>query len=297
MRRSLAGLAPLVAALGGELLENGRRALVPGPGHGPADRSLSLLLSEGRVIVHSFAEDDWRDVLRDLRARGLVDVEGRLAGAPASVAAPPLSQAARRRVAEQLWSEARCCAGTPAERHADRRGVVRPLGAALRFHPAVAAAVYSRRGPVRPALLAAIRDPDGALCGVEVTYLGRDGRRARVATPRKTIGLRPAGAAVRLDPAGPTMIAGEGVFSCLSASQALQLPAWALLSAANLRAFRPPRGVAQVVVAADRGRVGEAAAAGLAQALVEVGVAVSVRLPPRGAADWNDAVCGSGRGR
>ncbi len=48
-------LARIVARLGGVLLDGGRRALVPGPGHSKHDRSVSLLAAEdGRILVHCF---------------------------------------------------------------------------------------------------------------------------------------------------------------------------------------------------------------------------------------------------
>jgi len=48
---SLAGLA---RALGGDCYAGGRRALLPAPGHSCEDRSVSLRLVEGRLLVHSF---------------------------------------------------------------------------------------------------------------------------------------------------------------------------------------------------------------------------------------------------
>jgi phage/plasmid primase-like uncharacterized protein len=131
---------------------------------------------------------------------------------------------------------------------------------------------------------------------VEVSYLAPGGGPARVAVPRKTVGRRPAGAAVRLDPAAPALLVGEGVFTCLSASEALDLPAWAALAVANLRVWTPPPGVERVVIAADRGPIGEAGAATLARRLRALGLAAEVRLPPAGFADWNDAARGTGEG-
>ena len=92
-----------------------------------------------------------------------------------------------------------------------------------------------------PALIAAIRDTDGALTGVEVTYLAANGQRAvDLRLARKTVGLVPGGCAVRLDPAAPEMLVAEGVFTALSASEWFGLPAWALMSTRNLRAWTPP---------------------------------------------------------
>jgi hypothetical protein len=293
-RPSHGSLAGIVRALGGELYDGGRRAVVPGVGHSPGDRSVSLLLQHGRVVAHSFAGDDWRDILDELRARGLVYARNRVAGAGADGAPAVLSLRERRAAAARLWEDAREVRGTLAERHARARAVRRGLSDDLRFHPCVPSAVYMDGGVRRPALLAAIREPAGALVGVEVAYLAPDGAAARLAVPRKTVGSRPPGSAVRLDPVGPTLLVGEGVFTCLSASEALGLPAWALLAVGNLRAWTPPVGVQRVVIAADRGAPGESGATVLARRLGSRGVRAEVRTPPAGFADWNDAARGAG---
>ncbi len=286
-----ASLAPIVRALGGDLLAGGLRAQVPGPGHSPADRSVSLLLAGSRVVVHCFAGDDWREVLAELRDLGLVDAAGRLVGAAGDRGrrGDPPPRAARTAIARQLWSEARAIGGTLSERHLRLRGVAGTPPDALRHHPGVPAAVYAGQGVRRPALLAAIRDPAGDLQGLEVTYLAANGDRAPVPTPRKTIGGCPAGSAVRLAPARPRLLVGEGVFTCLSAARVFALPAWALLSTRNLRSWRPPAEVRAVLIAADRGPDGERSARGLAAALRARGVQAAVRWPPAPYGDWNEA--------
>lgn len=74
-------LHALVAALGGDLYHGGARANVPAPGHSAKDRSISLLLTEGRVVIHGFGGVDWRAMRDDLRRRGFIDDAGRLTGA------------------------------------------------------------------------------------------------------------------------------------------------------------------------------------------------------------------------
>lgn len=285
---SRGGLAAIVRALGGDLYADGGRANVPGPGHSAADRSVSLMLSDGRVIAHSFAGDGWSAVLDDLFERGLIDRDGSLRGAGVVSAASGPSARARRAIAQGLWAEGRPFAGTLSETHLRRRGVM-SASAALRHHPGVPAAVYAARGLRRPALLAAIMAPAGELTGVEVTYLAPNGERARMSLARKTIGVRAPGSAVRLDPPAPRMLVGEGVTTCLSAAARFGLRAWALLSTGNLRAWRPPPGVEFVVIAADRGRDGERSALVLAAALRDLGVRGAVRWPPAPFGDWNEA--------
>ena len=106
--------------------------------------------------------------------------------------------------------------------------------------------------------------------------------------PRKTVGPAPGGCAVRLDEAAEEMLVGEGVFTTLSATEWFGLPGWALLSTRNLRVWSPPDGVSSVLIAADRGKDGEASAAQLQGRLVHAGVAASVALPPEPFGDWNE---------
>ena len=244
------------------------------------------------MVIHTFAGDDWRSVADHFRRLGLIGPTGRLCGAivgPAATEAERPSLRARSDHARRLWEEAVPLGGTLSERHCRRRSIDGPPSDALRHHPGVASAVYMDTGTRRPALLAAIRTAEGELCGVELTYLAPNGDRARLATPRKTIGGRPAGAAVRLDPAGPRMVVGEGVFTTLSAGRRFGRPAWALLSVRNLVRWRAPPGVEDVLVAADRGAVGECGARRLVAALRSAGLRAAAVAPPAPYADWNDA--------
>lgn len=289
-------LKSIVQALGGELYDGGRRANVPAPGHSAADRSVSLLLRDGRVVVHSFGDGDWKGVLDALRAANLIDDEH----APVSGTSPgwsslraPDSRRARQDAARRLWEAGRAVAGTVSERHLRLRGVLLTPGAAvLRHHLAAPVSIYRPGTWRRPALLAAIQDRDGTLTAVEVTYLAANGRRAdTLRLARKTVGVAPGGCAVRLDPAAPEMVVGEGVFTTLSASQIFGLPAWALMSARNLRVWTPPAEVKAVVIAADRGPVGEAAAQALETRLHGLDVAARIALPPAPWGDWNEWSC------
>jgi hypothetical protein len=85
------------------------------------------------------------------------------------------------------------------------------------------------------------------------------------------------------------MLVGEGVFTTLSASEWFGLPAWALMSTRNLRRWRPPAGVREVLIAADRGTDGEASAEQLRVGLAAAGLKARVALPPEGLGDWNEA--------
>lgn len=290
-------LAALARALGGDVYAGGRRALLPAPGHSAGDRSISLWLTDGRVVVHSFGGGDWREALDVLRAGGWIDAENRLLAsngraAPDRSHGPDPTRAARVAAAQRLWvAGGPVAAGSAAALHLARRGVDLGLAAgdALRAHAAAPATVYRGDGPFRPALLAAVLSDQGRLTAVEITYLDAQGRRCAAARPpRKVVGVLPPGCAVRLAPQAPDLLVGEGVFTTLSAMRRFALPGWALLSAVNLRRWRAPAGVRRVVIAGDRGRAGEEAARQLQAALRAEGVSADVVLPPVGVGDWND---------
>lgn len=288
-------LKPIVQALGGDLYDRGLRANIPAPGHSAADRSVSLLLREGRVIVHTFGDGDWKDVLDYLRGEGLVDAHN----APTSLSQSSPAQAVgaatgleRRQAALRIWEAGRPLGGTLSARHCAQRSVSRPLPGpdVLRHGGQTPVSAYAETRHHRPALLAAISDKDGAFTAVEVTYLAPNARRAiDLRLSRKTVGPSPVNCAVRIDAAAPQMLVGEGLFTTLSASARFGLPAWALMSTRNLRHWRPPPGVREVLIAADRGVDGEASAEQLRAGLAAAGLKARVALPPEGFGDWNEA--------
>lgn len=295
-------LRSIVQTLGGDLYDGGRRANIPAPGHSAADRSVSLLLQNDRVVVHTFGDGDWRTVLDHLRRLNLIDA----ANAPLSVSgaiervsrAETPSAPERRDAALRLWEAGRSIRRTPSERHCRLRGIKRDLPGpeALRHCAETPVAAYRRSRYARPALLAGIQTADGRFTAVEVTYLTPNGRRAEdLRLARKTVGQAPGGCAVRLDPVDNEMLVGEGVFTTLSASEWFGLPAWALMSTRNLRAWSPPAGVRSVLIAADRGKDGEGAAEVLRARLVDENIAVTVAFPPAPWGDWNEWSVAQGR--
>ena len=75
-------LKDIVDVLGGEVHRGGNRAHIPAPGHSTDDRSVSLLLQNNRLIIHSFTDGgDWRAIRDDLRERGFINAAGELVGA------------------------------------------------------------------------------------------------------------------------------------------------------------------------------------------------------------------------
>ncbi|MEQ7154574.1 DUF7146 domain-containing protein [Brevundimonas aurifodinae] len=284
-------LHAIVAALGGDLYQGGHRANVPAPGHSAHDRSVSLLLSDERLVIHSFGAADWRAMRDDLRRRGFIDRGGRLTGRHRAGPAPPRpDRLTRLAAAVRLWE-----VGVPigvnslAERYLRSRFVTRGATSAnLRHHPHAPTSVYRPGSAHRPALAARISDDADQLTGVELTYLSPNGRRAtELRVSRKTVGHVPPGAAVRLWPAAPEMLAAEGVLTTLSAAERFQLPGWALLAANNLARWTPPSCARRVLIAADRGVVGQDRAWRLHRRLVDLGIGAEVVWPDAPFDDWN----------
>ena len=190
--------------------------------------------------------------------------------------------------ARRLWARCRAIDGTHAEAYLRARGLARCRFAALRFHRAL----RYREGAcvVRlPALVAAVTGDDGAVTGVQRTWLDpRSPAKAGVAAPRKALG-RIYGHAVRFDRIAPgaTLLVGEGIETVLSWVTAVpDVDAAAALSAGSLGAFAPPLGLARLVIARDNDAEGERAAERLARRCARAGVAACVLVPEGG--DFND---------
>lgn len=297
-------LRSIVTALGGDLYQNGSRANVPAPGHGADDRSVSLMVSKGRVVVHSFGAADWREVRDDLCRRGLVDRDGRLIGSggfsSAGASRPRPCALERRAVAGTLWANGiRPSEDGIVVRHLRSRAVSWSAALCdLREHPRAPFSVYEPGGRTGRALMAAVRDPDGALTAVELTYLTPNGRVATsLRAPRKTVGQVPGGSAVRLCPAAAGMVVAEGVITTLSAMARFGRPGWALMAAGNLARWRPPSNVNDILIAADRGEAGERAARALEAGLRTRDLVVEVALPPIPFGDWNELAQAEARRR
>jgi len=290
-------LKTIVQVLGGDLYDRGYRANIPAPGHSPADRSVSLMLRDGRIIVHTFGDGDWRTVLDHLREHGLVDAHNAPTSVSKGKARPAFgvvaaSDVERLGAARRFWEGGRALAGTLSERHCRLRHIERALpGPEVARHNSEApVSAYGDDRLRRPALLVGVSDTDGAFTAVEVTYLAANGRRAMdLRLSRKTVGPVPPGTAARIDPAAPEMLVAEGFFTTLSATECFGLPGWALMSTRNLRSWSAPEGVRSVLIAADRGKDGEASAETLRLRLTRQGVRCQVALPPEPHGDWNEA--------
>ena len=190
--------------------------------------------------------------------------------------------------ARRLWRRCRAVDGSHAERYLQARGLSRCRFAALRYHPELR---YREGSQVRrlPALVAAVTGDDGAIAGVQRTWLDpRRPAKAGVATPRKALG-RIYGLAVRfgVPPDDAALVVGEGIETVLSLIAAVpEITAAAALSAGSLGAFAPPPRLARLVIARDNDEDGALAAERLARRCARAGVAATVVVPAGN--DFND---------
>lgn len=183
------------------------------------------------------------------------------AGAPLR-ALPPLppppppvdaaAEAARKLArAREIWREAGAAdlPGSLVPVYLRARGIVLPPPPTLRFAPALRHTPSGRMLPAMVAMVIAAGERAGddpaapRMIGIHRTYLRPDGAgKAAVANPKRMLGGA-WGGAIRLAPAGPVLLIGEGIETTLAAMQATGLPGWAAGSLNNLAG--PGRGQGQ----------------------------------------------------
>jgi len=142
-------------------------------------------------------------------------------------------------------------------------------------------------------MVARIDNIDGEPIGIHRTYLARDDRGQWRRRDRASLGPI-GGAAVRLAPAGDTLMIGEGIETCLAAMQATAQPAWAALSTSGMVALILPPTVRSVVILADHDRNGAGGRAALAagQRWLAEGRRVRIAMPPEPGTDIADVLAG-----
>ena len=206
--------------------------------------------------------------------------------APPPTAATSLDKydTARTKIALAIWRSAISADGTPVETYLQSRGLYLPPSPALRFHPGL----KHPSGGTWPAMVALVtRGSDGAPLAIHRTFLAVDGTGKAPVDPAKMM-LGPCrGGVVRLVNPTNLLMVGEGIETCLAATQATGNPAWAALSTSGLRSLDLPADVRDVIVLADGDDAGEAAAKDCALRWKREGRRVRIARPPQGM-DFND---------
>jgi putative DNA primase/helicase len=232
----------IAALLGGEIV--GQNTVnVPGPGHSPKDRSLSIKCDERApdgFVVYSHAGQDpllCRDYIRE--RLGLPHWQPNVRREPPTTAIKPADNDVQRRaqIALRIWNESTDPRGTIVERYLrDHRSLPLPsdiCGTVLRFHRSL---YHSESRKLLPGMVALFRNiHTNAPSAIHRTFLdpksGLKLGRPKLLGPSK-------GSVIKFDPeVNQSLTIGEGIESVLSARAAGFSPAWALGSSGPVGSF------------------------------------------------------------
>lgn len=200
----------------------------------------------------------------------------------------------------------------PAQMYLMRRGIkdtelLGRLHESLRYVPALEYRYEDGRTANFPAIVAAVRAPDGSLVSVHRTYLSQTGFKADVEVPKKMMPLPDGstlnGAAIRLGPVRSLIGVAEGIETALSVQTATGLTCWSTVSAYGMSVFEPPEGTKIVLIWADKDQseTGIKAARTLMRRLAERGVlgiimSIDKEIPGNAKGiDWNDVLVHNGK--
>jgi hypothetical protein len=242
-----------------------------------------LLVKDGdrAPLLKCFAGCDVRDVLAELRGRGLL--KGGISTTSIRKAPDPAPQHIPDPEAIALWGSAGRAGGTIVERYLRARGIAIELPPSLRCG---GGHYLDRYQP--PAMVAAVQAPDRRTIAMQTTLIDpRGDRKAQVRLPRKTTGALGAGA-VRLGPAGDVLGLAEGVETALSAMQITGVPVWACLGSFRMCRVAVPDAVRELHLFGDNDDPGRDAVERAAHAHRHRRVVI--HFPPDQFPDWNDAV-------
>jgi hypothetical protein len=211
----------------------------------------------------------------------------------------PLVPTGSPEAARRLWAISLPIFGTLAESYLRQRGIIDLHECdSLRFHPNCWYRADEDDPPgtpeAFPALIAAVRNDDGAMTGVHRTWLDPNGTsKAAVNTPRRAMGEL-LGHGVRCGRVEGVIIAGEGIETMLSLRQIMRhMPMIAALSAAHLAALQLPANLRRLYIARENDPAGHYAATTLAARAQEAGTE-PLMLDAR-FGDFNDDLCRMGR--
>jgi putative DNA primase/helicase len=258
------------------------RCPLPSHGQGRGDRSPSLLIKDGvqAVLLKCFAGCDPKEILDELRRRGIAGERREDALPHIPVDHPPDHQPNPEAV--DLWRSGSAIAPKSVQgRYLAHRGLTGRPPPSLR----AASILHFDRYPL-PAIIAAVQAPDRRIIAVQRTLLDpRGDRKAQVRIPRLTTGTLGWGA-VRLGAAGGVLGLADGTEKALAAMQLFHVPCWSSLGASRMHRVFIPDDVTELHVFLDNDDAGRAAAERTAHAHRHR--KVLLHFPPERFKDWDD---------
>lgn len=274
------------------------------PAHDDSHPSLSI--SQGKkhpIVFHCHTGCSQDEIISALRERGLWGPARELTGqsprqdSPSAIRQRQEEGRKKRKLREaaiMIWHQAKLPRHTIVETYLASRGLSGPLPRDIRFH---ANLLHTPTGRFFPGMVALVRDSTGKGTGIQRTFLRPDGLgKAQIDHPRMMLGDCRTGA-VRLgdkashtkDPGHTSIAVGEGIETCLAGEVLFRVPAWAALSAKNLKAIELPPRVRTVLVLGDGDRDGIDAAKHVTQRFRIEGRSVNPEYAPNGK-DFNDVL-------
>lgn len=200
---------------------------------------------------------------------------------------------------QRVWSEGQeISEGDPVHTYltVTRRIPLKVMPADLRYHSESRARLEDNIVHTGPSMIAAVRNPAGAIVQVHRTFLTEDGRKADIPSAKR---LMPSphngitkGCAIRLGSATETLVVAEGIETALAASHLSGYPAWSCISAEGLKLVEIPERISTVRIAIDNDPTCEEAASLLTQRLLNSNKQVIlVKAPGKGkGSDWADVI-------
>jgi putative DNA primase/helicase len=283
--------AEIAAALGGAQ-RSGKWWRCRCPVH--ASRGATLALRDGKraLIVKCWAGCDPRDVLAELRRRGLIGGDAAndpVRSSPAIDERDRAGEARKTAIACRIWDAAGKVQGSPVADYLRARQITNAPPDTLRYAPAL----RRRDGSYAPAMVARVDDAAGRMVALHRTWLDCTPEGTWRRLDRASLGPT-GGGAVRLASAAETLLIGEGIETCLAAMQATVQPAWAALSTSGLVVLILPANVRTIIILADNdaNRAGERAARTAAQRWLAEGRRVRIAMPPEPGSDMADVLAG-----
>ena len=273
-------LGSLAAQLSPALDAGGRRH-VPCPVHGGTDgfRFFQNFEESGRAICNTcghfhdgFAVLQWangwssreavEEVMKHLTGDKSAPRPSAVLRLPPKVESKPKADNDDlRRSLNRVWQRSypmKAQHAEPGRLYLAKRGLTRPAPPSLRFHPSLAYHDGDKVIGYMPALVAVVQGIDGCPVTIHRTFLDADGNKASVDSPKKLMAypddIKIIGGAIRLAEAGKVLGVGEGIETCLAATEGTGIPVWSTVNATMLERFEPPDGVEMIIVFADKDR-------------------------------------------
>jgi DNA primase len=288
---------PIVDVIGASipLKRAGREFVALCPFHSEKSPSFTIVPDKG--FAHCFGcgwSGDQLDFICTSQGIGLREAGEMLAGGvvpvrPTALAAA-IAQPDRSKEARAIWQMAEKAPGSPVEAYLAMRAIRPPFPPDIGF----ARLPCANLGPL-PCLVAAVRNVEGDVMGIQRIWLAHDGLgKADIDKPKRSLG-RIKGGAIRLgelDGTGCVTVC-EGPEDGLSLLEMLGGPVWVAAGATFLPAMQFPPEVRSIVIGADNDPAGENAAREAAHAFTIRGLSVRIIRPLEDFKDFNDELRGA----